>query len=300
MTQPIVFNLQKFCVHDGPGIRTTVFFKGCPLRCGWCHNPESQSGMPELLFDRERCTACGRCQAVCPRGAIRMDEGGAVHDRNLCHSCGACADQCLNGARELCGKTATIGELLNEIEKDRVFYEQSGGGVTFSGGEALAQIDALTELARACKDIGLHVAVDTCGHAPFASFERILACTDLFLYDIKHMDPDVHRRITGRDNKPILKNLRRLAAAGANISVRVPLIDGVNADDGNIDALAAFLNETRLTHVMLLPCHHTGRSKYERLGRVFDAEAWPSPSLARLKEIAARLAAGGLDVHLAE
>lgn len=298
MNQAIIFNVQKFSVHDGPGIRTTVFFKGCPLRCQWCHNPESQEGLPELVYDREKCTLCRRCLSACARGAIQIADNSLLTDRDHCHACGHCADRCLSGAREVAGKKAVLHDLLREIEQDRVFYEQSGGGVTFSGGEALSQIDALAELAYACKSRGLHVAVDTCGYAPFASFERILEYTDLFLYDVKHMSDTAHRQYTGQGNDLILSNLRRLAAAGANIALRLPLIEGVNTHDENIEALAVFIRDIRLIQVNLLPYHNTGSSKYARLGRLFDPAVCSAPTPAKLQLIAARLSLTGHKIHL--
>lgn len=298
MNQTIIFNVQKFSVHDGPGIRTTVFFKGCPLVCAWCHNPESQSGLPELLFDREKCSLCGRCLDLCAKGAIEAANDSLLTEQHRCDACGRCAERCIRGAREVAGKKIACSNLLKEVEQDRVFYEQSGGGVTFSGGEALSQIDALTELSQTCKARGLHVAVDTCGYAPFASFERILKYTDLFLYDIKHMDETAHRQYTGQGNELILDNLRRLAAVGANIALRLPLIEGVNAHDENIAAVAAFIKDIRLSQVNLLPYHNTGSSKYARLGRYFDPARWSAPSPARLQAIAERLSLTGHKIYL--
>lgn len=298
MNQAIVFNVQKFSLHDGPGIRTTVFFKGCPLRCQWCHNPESQEALQELLYDQEKCTLCSRCLHACDRGALSMADARLLHARERCDVCGHCADQCLSGAREVAGKRAAFSELLREIEQDRVFYEQSGGGVTFSGGEALSQIDALAELACDCKARGLHVAVDTCGYAPFTSFERILEYTDLFLYDIKHMDDTAHRRYTGQGNELILSNLRRLAATGANIALRLPLIEGVNTHDENIEAIAEFIKDIQLVQVHLLPYHNTGSSKYARLGRPYDPDVLSAPTLTKLQLITARLSLTGHKFHL--
>lgn len=298
MNQAIIFNVQKFSVHDGPGIRTTVFFKGCPLRCHWCHNPESQEGFPELLYDREKCTLCRRCLNTCSGGAIQIAGNSLLTERGHCRACGCCADRCLSGAREVAGKKAALNDLVREIEQDRVFYEQSGGGVTFSGGEALSQIDALAELAYACKARGLHVAVDTCGYAPFESFERILGYTDLFLYDVKHMNDIAHRRYTGQGNALILSNLRRLAAVGANIALRLPLIEGVNTHDDNIEELGAFIKDIRLLQVNLLPYHNTGSSKYARLGRPLDPAACSAPAPDKLQRIAARLSLTGHKIHL--
>ena len=289
MKQPFIFNVQKFCVHDGPGIRTTVFFKGCPLRCAWCHNPESQDFAPELLVNAEKCTSCRQCLPTCPAGAIRATGEGIVTDRASCRACGSCVDECLKGAREIAGHQATITELLAEIEKDRVFYEQSGGGVTLSGGEVLCQPEAARELAQACQIRGIHVAIDTCGHAPYENLARLLDCADLFLYDLKHLDPRQHRKFTGQDNSLILDNLLRLSATGQSIHLRIPLIENFNADDAHIESVARFVRQLNLTRIDLLPYHNTGSSKYERLGRRYDPAGFAAPAPERLARIAAVL-----------
>ena len=292
MTETLLLSVQKFSVHDGPGIRTTVFFKGCPLRCGWCHNPESQNFAAELLYDREKCSGCLACIASCPVQAIRPGDDAALTDRKLCGACGKCTGACLNSARALAGTSWSEARLLDEIFQDQIFYEQSGGGVTFSGGEALCRIDALESLAAACKLRGLHVAVDTCGHVPAENMRRILPYTDLFLYDLKHMDPEAHRRHTGQDNRLILGNLRLLSDAGAAILLRLPLIEGVNADSGNIEAVLALAAPLRIRQVHLLPYHNTGSSKYAKLGRASAEYAAPSPE--RLAAIREQFAAAGL------
>ena len=289
MKQPFIFNVQKFCVHDGPGIRTTVFFKGCPLRCAWCHNPESQDFAPELLVNAEKCTSCRQCLPTCPAGAIRATGEGIVTDRASCRACGSCVDECLKGAREIAGHQATITELLAEIEKDRVFYEQSGGGVTLSGGEVLCQPEAARELAQTCKSRGIHVAIDTCGHATYENLARLLDCADLFLYDLKHLDSLRHRKFTGQDNHLILDNLLRLSATGQSIHLRIPLIENFNADDAHIESVARFVRQLNLSRIDLLPYHNTGSSKYERLGRHYDPGAFATPAPERLARIVAVL-----------
>ena len=294
MKRPLLLSTQKFSVHDGPGIRTTVFFKGCPLRCLWCHNPESQNFKAELLLDAEKCTGCGVCSTHCPHRAIRVSDAGQVTDRNLCQACGECVDFCRNISREIAGHPYTDAELLAEILADQVFYEQSGGGVTFSGGEALCHIDALEPLAAECRRRGLHVAVDTCGHVPREAFERILPYTDLFLYDLKHMDPAAHQRLTGQDNRLILDNLAFLAAAGALISLRLPLIGGLNDDPKNIDAVLRFIRTLPIRQVHLLPYHNTGSSKYCKLGWEKSAATLSAPLPEQLEEIRQRFAAAGL------
>jgi pyruvate formate lyase activating enzyme len=294
----IIFNVQKFCAHDGPGIRTTVFFKGCPLHCVWCHNPEGQTYAKQLLWKQENCTLCGRCVAACPAQAIRQGDSKPSHNPRLCLYCGKCAEACVNNAREIVGEERTIGQLLAEIERDRPFYDQSGGGVTFSGGEAMAQIDFVAELAAACRNRGISVAVDTCGAVPYESFERILPDVDLFLYDIKAMDPDLHRRLTGQDNRQILDNLKRLAASGANINLRLPLIEGVNSDNPSIAALIGLATELRIRNLNLLPYHKLGQDKYAQLRRRRRHAAMAPPSPARMNEIKSMFELRGFSVGI--
>ena len=253
-------NLQRFSLHDGPGVRTTIFFKGCPLKCLWCHNPESQGFSPEVMFFRDRCTGCGRCEAVSPA------EDGA--------RCEACAFD----ARTLVGTKYTAQALFQLALRDQGLYDGSGGGVTLSGGEVMAQ-DAgfLAELLTLLKSRGIHVAIDTCGYAPWARFEAVLKQTDLFLYDLKAMDPALHRRLTGADNALIHENLRKLAAANAAIHLRIPVVPGANADAEEMRALAAFaFGACGDVPVFLLPYHRVGSDKAERLGR--EAAVFPPPS----------------------
>ncbi|MCL6477683.1 MAG: glycyl-radical enzyme activating protein [Peptococcaceae bacterium] len=285
MKKAVVFNIQKFCVHDGPGIRTTVFFKGCPLSCLWCHNPEGRSFKREMLINLEKCSGCGQCRQICARGAVSMTASGPVQDESRCVLCEKCVDYCLNSAREVAGREYTVEELMVEIEKDRPFYDQSGGGVTFSGGEALWQIDFLADLAGACKNRGIPVAVDTCGYAPFTSFERILDYVDVFLYDIKLMDPDLHAKYTGKDNRLILENLGKLAGKGANINLRLPLIEGINAGDGNIASIIDFIRGMNISRVNLLPYHDLGRAKYARLAGEYRPGPLSAPPGERMEEI---------------
>jgi len=293
MIKTLVLSVQKFSVHDGPGIRTTVFFKGCPLRCAWCHNPESQNFGTDLLTDNEKCAACGVCASHCPVQAISVSAAGQYTDRSLCRACGECIDFCRKNAREIAGHTAASPELLAEILQDQVFYEQSGGGVTFSGGEAVCHIDELEQLAQNCRRRGLHVTIDTCGHAPQESFRRILPYTDLFLYDLKHMDPGLHHRYTGQDNCLILGNLRYLSEAGAAIHLRIPLIEGINSDAENIEAVLRFAKTLHVLQVNLLPYHNTGSSKYARLGFLPQENTLLAPPAERLEAIQRQFADEG-------
>ena len=294
MTTAVLFNIQKFCVHDGPGIRTTVFFKGCPLDCLWCHNPESQSFVPELLVDAEKCGACGWCQTHCPQGAAT----GSGQAAAPCTVCGICADSCPRGARALAGQEYHLPDLLAEIEKDMPFYDQSGGGVTLSGGEALCQIDFVAELVKNCAARGINVAIDTCGHVPFDHFTRVIDHTGLFLYDLKMTDPDRHRKFTGQDNSLILANLRRLRREGANVNLRLPLIAGLNDDPANLQATVALAKDLGIMTVNLLPYHDIGRGKYHKLRRKYVAAGLTAPPAEELSRICDLFAANGLDAKI--
>lgn len=272
---PLVFNIQKYSIHDGPGIRTSIFFKGCPLSCQWCHNPESQRFTKELMVFYNRCTACGACVKRCPAGVNAIVDGKLVMDRSLCTACGICTDWCVNNAREVAGKEYTVQELVREAEKDRAFYEQSGGGITLSGGEVMAQdIDYLEQLCRILHDKGYSVDIDTCGIAPYEHFQRILPYVDVFLYDIKLLTPELHKRWTGQDNRLILENLKRLNQDGARIYIRLPIIEGVNATEDYIRRVVRFLQEEHISvlQVNLLPYHNTGKHKYSKLDRAYDEE----------------------------
>ena len=261
-----VFEIKRFAVHDGDGIRTTVFFKGCPLRCLWCHNPEGLKSSPQLGYYDHKCVNCHRCLAVCPHGAHGADENGRHRfDPSCCIACGLCTDVCLGGALTLYGKEMTVEELLPLLTEDRDFYRTSGGGVTLSGGECLLDADFCAELLRRLKEEDVHTAVDTCGDVPRASFQKVMPYTDVFLYDVKAVDEETHRRCTGVSNRRILDNLRYLNEAGANIEVRIPFVPGCN--DTEIAAVAAFLQPlSAVKKVRLLRYHNYAGSKYAALG----------------------------------
>lgn len=292
----LLFNIQRFSTHDGNGIRTTVFFKGCPLGCLWCHNPESQSEKKQVLHNAERCVLCGKCVSNCPKGAISLWEGVLTTDEERCIGCGICADECFNCAREIAGQEYTTAQVLDVIKRDKTFYAESGGGVTFSGGECLMYPQELTELLKECRQIGIHTAVDTCGFAPWESIEKTLPYTSIYLYDIKCMDPQRHKRLTGADNKLILKNLRLLKENGADIWFRLPLIEGANCDEENILATLALAQEIRPSEVSLLAYHNTGSFKYSRLGR--SAEKFSAPTQERLEYIKALFEGKGFEVKI--
>ncbi len=274
-----------------------MFFKGCPLSCWWCHNPESISREPHVSLRQNRCIRCGACIEICPNHAIAFSDGVAATDPSLCGLCLKCAQACCADAREIVGRSVTVDEVMAEIKKDIVFYDESGGGVTFSGGEPLMQPAFLLGLLEACGQLGIHRAVDTSGYAGREILLKVAEKTDLFLYDLKHMDPEIHKTYTGVGNEVILENLRRLAASGATICVRLPLIPGVNDDRSNVENTGAFL--ARLNHVDrvdILPYHEAMRGKYQRFGWVYRLGELPPPAPLHLQGIAALLASFGLRV----
>lgn len=297
MSTPLVFNIQKFSVHDGDGIRTTIFFKGCPLRCQWCHNPESQRYEKEMILHRHKCTACGMCLKKCPAGANEIADGQLVFHREKCTACGKCVDWCMTGAREIAGKEYTVDELAKAAKKDMPFYEQSGGGVTLSGGEVMSMqdMDYVEELCRKLKREGISVFIDTSGFAPYEHFERLLPYADAFLYDIKSIDPETHRENVGVDNTLILANLIRLSNDGAKIYLRLPIVDGKNGREENLDRLADFLRANRIEphQINLLPYHDIGRGKYAALDRPYDEESMRVPAGERMEALKKRLEAKG-------
>ncbi len=290
----VVFDIQRFSVHDGPGIRTTVFLKGCPLRCLWCHNPEGIFPGPELMFFEYKCLSCGTCARVCPEKAIVLvpTEGAKpALDRRKCTGCGICAEACPSGAWRRVGRTITVEELLSALERDALLYDRSEGGVTFSGGEPLFQPEFLLAALKACKERHIHTTVDTSGHAPTSVLAAIAPCTDLFLFDLKPMDEEEHRRYTGVSNHLIHENLRKLVEWGKPVIVRVPLIPGVTDTDRNIQMLVAFLRELRggIKKVELLPYHDVAE-KYQRLGRPYDMPQLSRPPEERVQELRERIA----------
>ncbi len=281
------FNLQRFSTEDGPGIRTTVFFKGCPLRCAWCHNPEGLSPRPELVWYDLRCIAARDCLRACPVGALELTPQGMRIDRARCTACGDCASACPAGALEVIGREWTPEALCAEIQKDTVFYETSGGGVTFSGGEPLAQADFVLALARLCRAAGIHVALDTCGAVPWERMEQVLPWVDLVLYDLKLFDAGRHRAATGMDNRAILENARRIAAAGLPMWIRTPVIPGYTADADNIAALGDFIaaNLPTVQRWDLLAYTNLGQPKYHRLDRQYALEGTPLLTRAEMETL---------------
>lgn len=270
----MIFDIQRASYVDGPGIRTTVFFKGCNLKCKWCHNPESQRFEKQMLFYADKCTHCGKCAAVCP------------NDLKECVFCGKCVLFCPASARRICGEDKSPEEIFKKIKADKTFYEASGGGVTFSGGECMLQPELLTTLLKMSHDEGIHTAVDTAGNLPFEAFERVLPYTDLFLYDMKCFDRKRHIDGTGVPNDLILENLKKLAEVGADIIIRIPVIPGFNDDEEEAGRMAHFLSELGIKKIELLPYHAMGEAKYGALGMSFTTFDVPSDDkMSRLKEI---------------
>ena len=284
-----LLNIQRFCLHDGPGIRTVVFFKGCPLRCLWCSNPESQSGACELMYHRRLCIGCRECEGACTSGALHGTQEGLVIDRQVCSSCGTCVQRCPSGALEMPGKSTTVEEILEEVKRDRAYYENSGGGVTLSGGEPLAQSEVALALLNVCRREGFHTTVETCGHVSPEVLTAVGPLVDLFLFDIKAVNQQHHLEGTGHGNRLILANLRKLCDSGASVTVRVPLIPGYNLNDTFKNQLVDLLGPLPIGGVELMPYHRLGSSKLRALGRGEEPEPFSLPAIDELERFRAAL-----------
>jgi len=294
-----IFDIKRYAINDGPGIRTTVFLKGCPLRCGWCHNPESQIAPVELMIRDNYCIQCQACMQACPQGAIQWMDGGTVTNRDLCSRCGACTDICYSGARELSGQNISIEELMAEIERDVPFYDQSGGGVTFSGGEPLLQHEFLLNILRQCKERDIHTTLDTSGYSSWNIMERIQPLTDLFLYDLKLINDGRHIEHTQVSNRPILSNLQELSKNGNHLIVRIPLIPGINDDADNLRGIGEFLAQLpHLDGVELMGYHEIGVEKYASLGKDYRLNEMQPPSNNSLLKASEVLESFGLSVKM--
>lgn len=295
--QGTILRIERFALHDGPGIRTTVFLKGCALRCAWCHSPESQSLQPEFMPLPDRCVQCFSCTNACPFHAVQPAASDAPITPAACTTCGACAEACPTGARELVGRTMSVDSLMAEIERDRIFYDESGGGVTFSGGEPFMQPVFLANMVASCRVNGIHVAIETCGQADTRALLDVARDTDLFLFDMKLVDDERHREYTGASNVLILRNLEQLMAARAAIRVRFPLVPGVNDDDENVRAMGALLASLGLTRIDVLPYHRAGLAKYDRLQRPYRLPDTQPPTPDRQTHVVRLLESCGLIVQ---
>lgn len=294
-----IFAIKRYALHDGPDLRVTVFLKGCPLSCRWCHNPEGLQASPTMLTVPGKCVGCGECVTACPQGALFPGSGGMVRDQEACTVCGLCAEVCPALAHECVGSKRSVGEVMAEIEKEIPFFAGGSGGVTFSGGEPLAQPDFLEALLLACGSLDLHRAVDTSGFASPETVARMARHTDLFLFDIKHMDPAAHRRATGVDNTRILSNLRLLAETGARIGLRLPLIPGINDDSNNIRATGLFAASLPgIRDIDVLPYHSAARNKYAKLGQPYPGDDIPPSAAADVERAVNILQDCGLSARI--
>ena len=295
----IVFEIERYAIHDGPGIRTVVFMKGCPLCCTWCSNPESQTLQPQLIHWLHKCLGCGACIENCPENALSCKDGKIIIDRKKCTLCGKCTLVCNCQAIYLTGSRMSASDVLQEILKDEQFYRNSGGGATFSGGEPLAQMDFLVSLATLCKENYIHTCLETCGYVPWVKFERVIPFIDLFLYDFKQMDPAKHKGYTGVSNELIHENFKRLIALKKEVIARVPVIPGLNHDNENLQQLAAFLKKYAPDITIdLLPYHRLGKTKYKWLDKAYKLADLEPPSPETMEHIKGFFLSSGFETTI--
>lgn len=298
MTTAIISNIQKYSIHDGPGIRSTVFLKGCPLRCAWCHNPENLSFQPEILYYQDKCIGCNSCLEACPSQALSASDQGINIDKEACTQCGTCSELCPTLALEKLGQEMTVAEVLAEVSKDEIFYQQSKGGVTLSGGEPLSQLEFAVEFLKRCQERGYHTTVDTSGFVPEAAFDAVLPYVDLFLYDLKLLDDDAHQRHVQAPAAPVLSNLRHLVEKGAQVWIRVPVIPTINDAPEQIRSIGALMQELKLKEIYLLPYHKMAEAKYQRMHLPYTISHIEEPTSEQMQELMEILRNLGLNVHL--
>ena len=298
-----VFHIQRFSLHDGPGIRTTVFLQGCVLECFWCHNPEGRAARPALRYFPDRCIACGACAMACPRGAHVIRDGAHLFSRPLCRGTGACTAACFAGALQMTGRRMTVDEVMREVDADRPFYASSGGGLTLSGGEPSLHRNFARALLAACREAGTHTALQTCGECSWSALATLVHLSDLVMMDIKLLDSDRHRAATGMGNEQVLANARRIARSGAAVVFRTPVVPGVNDTPGDIAGIAAFIADIAAARGValryeLMPFHSLARDKYESLGLEYRAAALTPPSGERMRALLEAAQAPGVDAHI--
>jgi len=300
MKKGIIFDVKRYAIHDGPGIRTTVFLKGCPLRCQWCQNPEGLELEPEIFWRENRCAEdCSACVTACPSRAVSKNGSRIVVDKEKCDFCRSCEDACVYDALEIVGREVSVGEIMEEIEKDSVFFDESGGGVTFSGGEPLLQVDFLESLMEEVKKSNIHVVLDTSGYLPFEDLEKISDKVDLFLFDLKIMDDEKHKKYTGVSNRIILENLQKLSDKEKAVNVRIPLVSGVNDDNQSIQMFAEHLRTLKkVKNISLLAYHRGGCEKYRRLQKEEQLKTFQLPSEKRIEEAKNILVDSGFSVKM--
>lgn len=300
MKQPLIFDIKRYAINDGPGIRITIFLKGCPLSCKWCHNPESQSPNVQKLYTESKCIGAQECVKLCPENAIILTPKGIITDFETCTLCGICADVCPTKAIEMSGKIYDVNELIEIIEKERIHFEHSGGGVTFSGGEPLMHPEFLLKMLKACGEKKLHRTFDTCGFVKTETLQEVAKHTDLFLFDLKLMNPEKHLKWTGVSNQIILKNLKVLAETGAEINIRIPLIKNVNTDKNSIQEMAQFISKLpgKKGVVNVLPYHNIAANKYFKLGSVYNEYEMEEPSQKEQKMMVNIFKGFGIEVEL--
>lgn len=310
MKQPLIFDIRRYSINDGPGIRITIFMKGCPLKCAWCHNPESQSPQVQKFYTASKCIGAQDCIKICPNDALKLTPEGIATNYDACNLCGLCAEACPTTAIEMSGKLYKLQELIELIERERVHIDQSGGGVTFSGGEPLMHSEFLIEMLKACGEKGLHRALDTCGFVSTETLLEVAKHTDLFLYDLKLMDPIQHKKWTGVDNRLILNNLNILAEIGANINIRIPFIKNVNTSIGEITEMAKFITRLPIKNresefatpgkpsVNLLPYHNIASGKYKKLKMFYDSSEMQEPSESEIQQALEIFGKFGIEVEV--